>query len=92
MTVEFKLEINKIESLIENIREFCFTNGLIFFKQDNTLNQKTNDLALNLPVTLFPTIFPKSEFQFAQTIQNDFQELIFNMSKDYEFLKDTLKT
>lgn len=54
-------------------------------------NQTTHDTAGPLPVTLHPSEFPSNEFQFAISIQNIFNQLIFNISNDYDFLKETLK-
>lgn len=59
--------------------------------KNNDSEQQSHDLALALPVTLHPTKFPAKEFQFALSIQDNFNELIYNISQDYEFLKETLK-
>lgn len=91
MVNEFKIE-NNLEILEENVHDFCFLNGLIFFKPEKNINQTSNDVAFHLPVTLFPTNFPKPEFDYAQNVQKIFQKLIFNISNDYDFLKKTLKT
>ncbi len=52
---------------------------------------QNHDSALPLPVTLFPTQYPNEQFQFALSIQNHFNELIYTISNDYEFLRDTLE-
>lgn len=91
MANEFKIE-NSLESLEENVHDFCYINGLIFFKPDKNINEKSNDLAFHLPVTLFPTYFPRKEFEYAQNVQKIFQKLIFNISKDHDFLRKTLQT
>lgn len=91
MASEFKVE-DSFESLEENVHDFCYINGLIFFKPDKNINEASNDLAYHLPVTLFPTNFPRNEFEYAQNVQKIFQKLIFNISKDHDFLTKTLKT
>lgn len=91
MAKEFKIE-NDLEMLEKNVHDFCFMKGLIFFKPDRNINEKSNDLASHLPVTLFPTSFAKKEFEYAQNVQKIFQKLIFNISQDHDFLMNTLKT
>jgi hypothetical protein len=48
-------------------------------------------LASPLPVTLLPSKFPEKEYNFALELQKHFQELIYLISKDFEFLKESLK-
>ncbi|CAF0925902.1 unnamed protein product [Brachionus calyciflorus] len=87
----FKLETN-LKSLVDSVQDYCFTNGLIYFRPSENINERSNDLANQLPVTLFPTIYPRSEFQYALSIQTEFQKMIFQISQDYNFLKEALKT
>ena len=49
----------------------------------NTVNQP--------PTTLFPSPFPKRAYEEAMAVQQDFQKLYFEASRDYEFIKDSLK-
>ena len=71
-----------------------FFKGLVFLEKNNELmanKTQNHDSALPLPVTLFPTQYPDKEFLFATSIQNHFNELIYTISNDYEFLRDTLE-
>ncbi len=60
-------------------------------KSDEKNGYQRQDTSYPLPVTLFPTKLPAKEFNYACNIQKDFNQLIFSISKDYEFLKKTLK-
>jgi len=44
-----------------------------------------------LPVTLLPSKFPAKEFNYALELQRHFNDLIYLISKDFEFLKESLK-
>lgn len=63
-------------------------------KQDNDDPNKLDKLrntARAIAVTLFPTKFPAKEYQYALDIQKDYNELVFSISNDHEFLSETLK-
>lgn len=63
--------------------------GLICIENDQN-SIKTHNSAYPVPVTLFPTQFPKKQFDFAIEIQKHFNELVHNISNDSQFLKETL--
>ena len=66
--------------------------GLVSLKKPNDPNERVlHDLASPLPVTLLPSKFPEKEFNYALELQKHFQELIYLISKDFEFLKESLK-
>ena len=66
--------------------------GLVSLKKPNHANEKqSHDVASPLPVTLMPSKFSAKEFNFALELQKHFNELIYLISKDFEFLKESLK-
>lgn len=83
-----------IEELSLVTKDWCLVNGLVLLEKNNEYmanKAQNHDSALPLPVTLFPTQYPNEQFQFALSIQNHFNELIYTISNDYEFLRDTLE-
>lgn len=62
----------------------------MFTKVDKT-DMKKNFTVLHSPITLFPSEYPRKEFNYALEIQNHFNQLIFSISRDYDFLVRSLK-
>ena len=54
-------------------------------------SQPDQGSANSLPVTLFPTRYPRNEFDYAMKIQNDFNILVNSVANDYNLLRDSLK-
>ena len=84
----------KLEELVVGAKDFCLLNGLVMFDkeciQDENEMQK-NSRVYHLPFTLMPSVFPKHELDYAFELQKSFNELIFSISNDFEFLKETFK-
>ena len=68
-----------------------FFSGLVALKNSTAAAHSSHDLAFPLPVTLFPTKFPRKQFELAIGIQESFNQLIHLISQDYDFLKEVLK-
>ena len=85
---------DKLEELVIGAKDFCLLNGLVMFErecvEDENEMQK-NSRVFHLPFTLMPSVYPKHELDYAFELQNSFNELIFSLSNDYEFLKETFK-
>ena len=69
--------------LAQEGRDYFLTHGMIYKNQKGNLEHR--------PFTLFPTPFPKKLFTDAKEVQIDFNLLVHNVSRDYEFTKNTLK-
>lgn len=83
-----------LDYLVINAKDFCLLNGLVMFDKLHIKNENDmfkNYKCIHSPVTLMPSIYPRSEFEYAFNLQNSFNQLIFSVSNDYEFLKDSLK-
>jgi hypothetical protein len=83
-----------LDYLVINAKDFCLLNGLVMFDKLHIKNENDmfkNYKCIHSPVTLMPSIYPRSEFEYAFNLQNSFNQLIFSVSNDYEFLKESLK-
>lgn len=100
-------DLNRLDRLIVNAKDFCLLNGLVMFdaqndlsvllsskeKYDNEINiniiddlMKKNFKVIYSPIALFPTLFPKKEFDYAMNVQENFNKLIYLVSLNHEFL------
>lgn len=87
---DFNINEKKIEDYAKHAKDWCIVNGLVCIHNDPG-SISTHDLAYPLPVTLFPTKFPKKQFDYAKEIQVHLNDLVHNISNDHEFLEKTLK-
>jgi len=85
----FNVDENRLVEYAIRAKDLCLTNGLICIENDQN-SIKTHDTAYPAPVTLFPTKFPKKQFDFAIEIQKYFNELVHDISNDTAFLKEML--
>lgn len=88
------IEESMLDEIAINAKDYCLTNGLVML--DKTSIQKDSEIfksfrTIHSPVTLFPSVYPLNEFKYATDIQNSFNELIYHVSNDYDFLKDSFK-
>jgi glutathione synthase len=89
-TFDYKIDETRLKEYSLATKDYCLVNGLLALNKTNDLVQQ-HDFASPLPVTLLPSKFPKKEFDFAKELQSHFNELIYLISKDFEFLRDALK-
>ena len=69
------------------IKDWSIANGLAVRPPPAIAgNDPDGILAINAPVTLFPSPFPKACFAQAKAIQQAYNELYANISRDEEFL------
>lgn len=77
------------ERLSQTIKDWSIANGLAVRPPPALVGQNQDPegiLAINAPVTLFPSPFPKSCFEEAKAIQTNYNELYARISQDEEFL------
>jgi hypothetical protein len=94
---ESKNDPLRLDDLLVSAKDFCLLHGLLMFDQQNDLtelgvaegdkDQRKNYKAVHSPIALLPTLYPRHEFEYAMSIQNKFNELIYLISLDYEYLK-----
>jgi len=80
-----KLNKNEIlkESIIEEMVYYLYSKGMV-------LKNKENTGVINVPVCIFPSPIPRALFNKIEFYQIAFNKMIDKMSRDVEFLKNTL--
>jgi len=80
------------ENLVQVIKDWSIANGLAVRPPPAIAsNDPEGILAINAPVTLFPSPFPKTCFAQAKAIQQAYNELYANISRDEEFLSSLVQ-
>lgn len=75
------------QHLVQVIKDWSIANGLAVRPPPAVAgNDAEGILAMNAPVTLFPSPFPKSCFKEARAIQTTYNELYARISQNEEFL------
>lgn len=75
------------------LANFMFNIWLVTFTGGGMRSKKqfSNDSLTVVPFTLFPSVFPRAEFQKAVAIQPALNELTHCVANDHEFLLSCLK-
>lgn len=82
------------ERLVEVIKDWAIANGLAVRPPPSLVSAETDPegvLATHVPVTLFPSPFPKVCFDQAKGVQTAYNELYAKVSQDEGFLADMVK-
>ncbi|KAK0711168.1 hypothetical protein B0H67DRAFT_584491 [Lasiosphaeris hirsuta] len=80
------------ERLVQIIKDWSIAHGLAVRPPPTVANYDPEGiLAINAPVTLFPSPFPKSCFEEAKTIQTTYNELYARISQDEGFLGEIVQ-
>ena len=88
-----------LSQLVQYATSFSAANGLqvettTTSSIDTSSNKKqktTSRSYITAPISLLPQSYPKSQFEHAQKLATPFNELVDCISRDGQFLKDTLK-
>lgn len=82
------------ERLTEVIKDWAAANGLVVRPPPAVIPAEADSqgiLATPVPVTLFPSPFPKACFDQGVSVQQSYNELYAAISQDEEFLAQTIK-
>ncbi len=79
------------ERLVQIVKDWSIANGLAVRPPPAVSSDPEGILATGVPVTLFPSPFPKSCFEDAKRIQTTYNELYARISQDEEFITDIVK-
>ncbi|CRK30522.1 hypothetical protein BN1708_005173 [Verticillium longisporum] len=82
------------DDLVQTIKDWSIGHGLAVRPQPSVVSSDIDPksmLAINVPVTLFPSPFPRQCFEQARTVQKTYNELYAAISRDEEFLADAVK-
>ena len=82
------------QSLVDTIKDWSIGNGLAVRPPPTVIPPEANPegiAAINVPVTLFPSPFPKVCFDQARRVQTAYNELYAAVSRDEDFIAQTVK-
>lgn len=80
------------ETLTQEVKDWSIAHGLTVRLPPVVVAEDPEGiLATNVPVTLFPSPFPKGCFVEAKAIQQPYNELYANISRDEDFLRDIVQ-
>ncbi|KAL8656469.1 MAG: hypothetical protein Q9226_002658 [Calogaya cf. arnoldii] len=82
------------EYLLSNIKDWSILNGLAIRPSANLLSTSTDlsgVLATTAPVTLYPSLFPRTCFDEARAIQQAYNELYAAIARDQDWLKQIIE-
>lgn len=87
LPISLDMPIKELEELIDKAKDWALMNGMCLRSKVN-FNKNVLQFA---PFALFPSPFPREEFQNACDIQIILNILIHRVANDYDFLKETLQ-
>ena len=83
------LEPNQLEHLLLTLKDWCIAHGLTVRPPPDLAPQTIDPervLAVSAPVTIFPSLFPRSCFKKARRVQTAYNQLYARISQDEEWL------
>lgn len=84
-----QLSQSEQDALVQTVKDWAIGNGLSVRPPPAVVTPESDPkgiLAVNVPVTLFPSPFPKGCFEQARSVQKTYNELYAAISRDEEFL------
>ncbi|KAH7023644.1 hypothetical protein EDB80DRAFT_47746 [Ilyonectria destructans] len=88
------LKAEEREALIETVKDWSIGNGLAVRPPPTVIAAEADPKAIsaiNVPVTLFPSPFPRQCFAQAKSVQKTYNELYAAVSRDEQFLAQVVK-
>ncbi len=88
------LSDSETEHLVETIKDWSIGNGLTIRPPPTVIPTEVDPegvAAINAPVTVFPSPFPRQCFAQGKAVQTTYNELYAAVSRDEEFLEKTVK-
>ncbi|KAI8582807.1 hypothetical protein K450DRAFT_264746 [Umbelopsis ramanniana AG] len=87
------LSQQSLHTLREAAIDYALANGLVVRPTvDKQIHFANNAAVTHAPFSLFPTPFPRREFEKAQKLQTTWNELIHHLSQDDAFLNEIMDT
>lgn len=87
------LSAAETEHLVNTIKDWSAGNGLVVRPPPTVIAAEADPkgiAAVNAPVTLFPSPFPRQCFAQALGVQTTYNELYAAVSRNEEFIEDTV--
>jgi len=85
--IPIPLPDKQLEDLVEKAKDYALMHG-ICMRQKNNFDRDALHFA---PFVLFPTPFPRDEYNKSIKLQPILNELMHKVAHDYDFLKESLK-
>lgn len=88
------LTASEQEKLVQTIKDWSIANGFAVRPAPSVVPEESNPygiVAVNAPVTIFPSPFPRQCFVQGRTIQTAYNALYSAVSRDEEFLGQMVK-
>lgn len=85
---------DQLAYLVQKVKDWTIFNGLTVRPNPALVGEETNPnhvLATNAPVTLYPSPFPKRQFELAQQLQTTYNELYAAIASDETWLSEIMK-
>lgn len=82
------------KALIETVKDWSIGNGLAIRPPPTVIAAEADPngiAAVNAPVTLFPSPFPRQCFVQGKSVQKTYNELYAAVTRDEEFIAQTVK-
>ncbi|CAG8502243.1 4050_t:CDS:2 [Dentiscutata heterogama] len=80
-----KISPTNLKILKEQAIDWALSHGLVI-----RTNSNSTSTTVHAPISLFPSPFPKKEFEFALELQPIFNLLFHKLSKDHEFIEKVI--
>ncbi|KAL7541749.1 hypothetical protein ACHAXR_011476 [Thalassiosira sp. AJA248-18] len=80
-----------LTQLVEYATSFSAANGLQVEVPTSTNNNKNKNSYITAPISLLPQSYPLDQFAHAKSLAGPFNELVDRISRDGNFLKETLR-
>lgn len=88
------LKPSEASQLLATIKDWSIAHGLAVRPPPAVISAEADPhgiLATTVPVTLFPSPFPRVCFEQARSIQKAYNKLYASIAQDEEFLKDIVQ-
>jgi hypothetical protein len=88
------LKIAETEQLLFTIKDWSIAHGLAVRPPPSLVSAGADPhgvLATTVPVTLFPSLFPRVCFEQAKSVQKAYNQLYASIAQDEEFLQDIVQ-
>lgn len=89
-----QLKAEEQQHLIDTIKDWSIANGLAIRPPPTVIPTEVDPAgitAVNAPVTVFPSPFPRVCFEQGKVVQKSYNELYAAVSRDEEFISQTVK-
>lgn len=80
--------------LLDNVKDWSISQGLAVRPASSYIPDESNPngaLATTAPVTLFPSLFPKTCFEQALSVARAYNDLYSAIASDEDWLKDIIE-